>query len=87
MAVQVQSGRRSSIFLCKGTISGSFLFTIAYLIFVIRGHIVKVRVRDGRGPCVQDHHPTLWFSEDGARIGTYVGHNGAVNTCDVSSKL
>ncbi|CAL8468537.1 g8077 [Coccomyxa elongata] len=34
--------------------------------------------------CAKDHHPTLWFSEDGARIGTYIGHNGAVNTCDVS---
>ena len=42
---------------------------------------------DFRWLCAQDHHPTLWFSEDGARIGTYIGHNGAVNTCDVSSRF
>lgn len=37
--------------------------------------------------CAQDHHPTLWFSDDGSRVGTYIGHNGAVNTCDVSRAL
>ena len=35
---------------------------------------------------LQDHNPTLWFSENGQRLGTYVGHNGSVNTCDVSSE-
>ena len=35
---------------------------------------------------MQDHNPTLWFSENGQRLGTYVGHNGSVNTCDVSSE-
>ena len=31
---------------------------------------------------MQDQTPTLWFAEDGARIGRFVGHKGAVNTCD-----
>ena len=26
----------------------------------------------------------LWYADDGTRIGTYIGHNGAVATCDVS---
>ena len=36
---------------------------------------------------LQDQNPTLWFSENGQRVGTYVGHNGQISTCDVSSKL
>ena len=35
---------------------------------------------------LQDQNPTLWFSENGQRVGTYVGHNGQISTCDVSSK-
>ena len=34
--------------------------------------------------CAKDHHPTLWYADDGERVGTYVGHNGAVWTCDVT---
>ncbi|KAK9844159.1 hypothetical protein WJX81_006442 [Elliptochloris bilobata] len=34
--------------------------------------------------CAKDHNPNLWYADDGTRIGTYVGHNGAVATCDVS---
>jgi translation initiation factor 3 subunit I len=34
--------------------------------------------------CAKDHHPTLWSGLDGERIGTYIGHNGAVWTCDVT---
>ena len=34
--------------------------------------------------CAKDHHPTLWYGDTGERVGTYVGHNGAVWTCDVS---
>lgn len=40
--------------------------------------------------CAKDNHPTLWYSENGQRVGTYNGHNGAVPSCDVtmdSSKL
>ena len=37
--------------------------------------------------CLQDHNPNLWYADDGTRIGTYVGHNGAVATCDVSCAL
>ncbi|CAL5221339.1 g3515 [Coccomyxa viridis] len=34
--------------------------------------------------CARDQNPTLWFSENGQRVGTYVGHNGQISTCDVS---
>jgi len=34
--------------------------------------------------CAKDHTPTVWFSDNGERIGTYVGHNGAVWTCDIT---
>ncbi|KAK9822514.1 hypothetical protein WJX74_000134 [Apatococcus lobatus] len=32
--------------------------------------------------CAKDKSPTLWFSEDGKRVGTYMGHNGTVWTAD-----
>lgn len=35
--------------------------------------------------CAKDHHPTLWYSDNGERIGTYNGHNGAVWALDPSS--
>lgn len=34
--------------------------------------------------CAKDHHPTLWYTDSGERIGTYLGHNGAVWSCDVT---
>ena len=34
--------------------------------------------------CAKDHHPTLWYSDDGERVGTYIGHNGAVWTADIT---
>ncbi|MBA0611694.1 hypothetical protein Godav_012357 [Gossypium davidsonii] len=34
--------------------------------------------------CAKDHTPTVWFADNGERLGTYRGHNGAVWTCDVS---
>ncbi|TYJ41377.1 hypothetical protein E1A91_A03G017100v1 [Gossypium mustelinum] len=34
--------------------------------------------------CTKDHTPTVWFADNGERIGTYRGHNGAVWSCDVS---
>lgn len=34
--------------------------------------------------CAKDHQPTLWFADSGERLGTFVGHNGAVWSCDVS---
>ena len=36
---------------------------------------------------LQDSTPTLWFAEDGARIGRFLGHKGAVNTCDLTCTL
>lgn len=32
--------------------------------------------------CAKDLQPCLWFAEDGLRIGTYEGHNGAVWSCE-----
>jgi hypothetical protein len=34
--------------------------------------------------CAKDHTPNLWYSDDGERIGTFSGHNGAVWTCDIT---
>ncbi|KAJ6356609.1 hypothetical protein OIU78_004664 [Salix suchowensis] len=34
--------------------------------------------------CAKDHNPTVWFADNGERLGTYHGHNGAVWCCDVS---
>jgi translation initiation factor 3 subunit I len=36
--------------------------------------------------CAKDHNPTVWYADNGERIGTYKGHNGAVWCCDVTSK-
>ena len=35
----------------------------------------------------KDNKPTVWYSENGERLGTYVGHNGAVWCVDVSGIL
>lgn len=34
--------------------------------------------------CAKDHTPCLWYAENGERIGTYSGHNGAVWAVDVN---
>lgn len=34
--------------------------------------------------CAKNLQPCLWFAEDGKRIGTYEGHNGAVWSCDMT---
>eukprot|EP00877_Chromochloris_zofingiensis_P003816 jgi/Chrzof1/13435/Cz07g33040.t1 len=34
--------------------------------------------------CAKNLQPCIWFTEDGSRLGTYEGHNGAVWTCEVS---
>ena len=34
--------------------------------------------------CAKDHHPTLWYADTGNRVGTYIGHNGAVWTADIT---
>lgn len=33
--------------------------------------------------CAKDLQPCLWFADDGTRIGTYEGHNGAVWSCEM----
>ncbi|GBF98269.1 eukaryotic translation initiation factor 3 subunit I-like [Raphidocelis subcapitata] len=34
--------------------------------------------------CAKNLYPCLWLAEDGRRLGTYEGHNGAVWTCEIS---
>ncbi|XP_021752730.1 eukaryotic translation initiation factor 3 subunit I-like isoform X2 [Chenopodium quinoa] len=34
--------------------------------------------------CAKDHKPIVWYADNGERLGTYSGHNGAVWSCDVS---
>jgi len=34
--------------------------------------------------CAKDNFVTLWLSNSGRRMGTYLGHNGAVYQCDVT---
>lgn len=36
--------------------------------------------------CAKDHNPTVWYTDNGERLGTYKGHNGAVWCCDVTKK-
>ena len=32
----------------------------------------------------KDQTPTVWYSDNGERLGTYIGHNGAVWCIDVN---
>ncbi|KAL3641507.1 Eukaryotic translation initiation factor 3 subunit I [Castilleja foliolosa] len=34
--------------------------------------------------CAKDHDPAVWSADNGERLGTYRGHNGAVWSCDIS---
>uniref|UniRef100_A0A0E0QH71 Serine-threonine kinase receptor-associated protein n=1 Tax=Oryza rufipogon TaxID=4529 RepID=A0A0E0QH71_ORYRU len=34
--------------------------------------------------CAKDHTPNVWFADNGDRLGTYSGHNGAVWSCDTA---
>lgn len=36
--------------------------------------------------CSKDYIINVWFSHNGERLGTYVGHNGSVWTVDVDSE-
>ena len=60
---------------------------------MLRGHtraITQVRYnRDGDllFSVAKDHKPTVWFSFNGERLGTYDGHTGAVWCVDVNCIL
>uniref|UniRef100_A0A061RNP7 Eukaryotic translation initiation factor 3 subunit I n=1 Tax=Tetraselmis sp. GSL018 TaxID=582737 RepID=A0A061RNP7_9CHLO len=47
-------------------------------------HLKYNREGDLLVSCAKDVSPCLWDAETGERIGTYVGHTGAVNSCDIS---
>ncbi len=32
----------------------------------------------------QDNAPSVWWTDDGKRLGTFDGHNGAVWSCDIT---
>jgi translation initiation factor 3 subunit I len=32
--------------------------------------------------CAKNLQPCLWYADDGRRVGTYEGHNGAVWSCE-----
>ncbi|KAL5724794.1 Eukaryotic translation initiation factor 3 subunit I [Ranunculus cassubicifolius] len=34
--------------------------------------------------CAKNNNPTIWYSDNGERLGTFNGHKGAVWCCDVS---
>ncbi|CAI5726539.1 unnamed protein product [Peronospora destructor] len=57
---------------------------------ILKGHSRSLTMikynRDGDllFSCAKDHTPNLWYSDTGERVGTYVGHAGAVWACDVS---
>jgi len=57
---------------------------------LLKGHerpITKLRYnREGDllFSCSKDLKPTVWFADNGERLGTYVGHQGTVWDCDVN---
>ena len=57
---------------------------------LLKGHsrpLTRVKFnRDGDllFTCGKDHKPNVWYAENGERLGTYNGHNGAVFDCDVN---
>jgi translation initiation factor 3 subunit I len=57
---------------------------------LLKGHsrsITQIKYnRDGDllFSCSKDHHPNVWYSDSGERLGTYDGHGGAVWGCDIS---
>eukprot|EP00793_Prasinoderma_coloniale_P004687 PRCOL_00000448-RA len=34
----------------------------------------------------KDHFPAVWYSDDGRRLGTLIGHNGTVWSCDINQE-
>lgn len=78
--------------------AGLNLFKILILVctqrpLVLHGHeraITQIRYnRDGDllFSVAKDNKPTVWYSDNGERLGTYDGHGGAVWCIDVNSIL
>lgn len=99
-AAQIQPGGRFALQLCQGAlleehitlvqtataaecVAAAALATALY-VWLANWPCVKCSPLVA---CLQDLEPNLWCADDGKRIGTYVGHNGAVATCDVSCAL
>lgn len=34
--------------------------------------------------CAKDNSPQVWYTSNGERLGSFEGHQGAINECDVS---
>lgn len=57
---------------------------------LLKGHSRSITMlkynRDGDllFTCAKDHVPSVWYSDNGERLGTYEGHQGAVWAMDVS---
>lgn len=99
-AAQVQPGGRFASQLCQGALLNEHTTPVqtaiaaecvaaAALATALHVWLAKwpCATCSPRVACLQDHNPNLWYADDGTRIGTYVGHNGAVATCDVSCAL
>ncbi|MEW5303151.1 MAG: hypothetical protein WDW36_005871 [Sanguina aurantia] len=58
--------------------------------FLLKGHerpLTQVKFnREGDLfiSCAKNLQPCLWSSDDGRRLGTYEGHNGAIWSCDIT---
>jgi len=57
---------------------------------VMKGHerpLTKIKFnRDGDllFTCAKDYKPCVWFSDNGERLGTFNGHQGAIYDCDIT---
>jgi len=47
-------------------------------------HIKYNREGDLLVSCAKDHKPTIWYSDNGERLGTFIGHKGTVWDCDIN---
>lgn len=47
-------------------------------------HVLFNRECDLLFTCGKDSAPQVWYTDNGERLGTFEGHKGAINECDVS---